>query len=167
MSTTAEGLVPLLNEDGRFPDSFAPPSVAANSEAAQTAAETAQTAAETAQELAQVAEFLLDQRGNVSGTVDLTGLTRQSFVHMTLTGATEVIPPSNPVVGMTISLEVTQDSAGGWPLTIRNTLASFGVAIVVDTTANALSEVLMLFDGVRWKARVGGLADSIPTSWVV
>ena len=156
MSTTAEGLVPLLDESGRFPDSFAPPSVAANAAAAQEAAE-----------LVQQAEFLLDQRGSVSGALDLSGLTQQAFVHMTLTGATAVIPPSNPVVGMTISLEVKQDGVGGWPLTIRNTVASFGVAIAVATTANALSEVMMLFDGVRWKARVGGLSDSIPTSWVV
>ena len=142
-------------------------SAASSATSASTSAATAHTAAETAQELAQVAELLLDQRGNVSGTVDLSAVTRPSFVHMTLTGATKVIPPSNPVVGMTISLEVKQDGTGGWPLTIRNTVASFGVAIEVATTANALSEVMMLFDGVRWKARVGGLSDSIPTSWVV
>lgn len=156
MSTTKEGLVPLLDESGRFPDAFAPPSVAANAAVAQEAAE-----------LVQQAEFLLDQRGSVSGALDLSGLTRQSFVHATLTGNVTVTLPTAPVVGMTVTLELKQDSVGGRTLIVKNAVASFGVAVTLSTTPNALDEVHCVWDGVRWKVRVGGLSDSIPTSWIV
>lgn len=47
MSQPAYGDVPLLDpETGRFPDDFAPPSVAADMAAAQAAAEAAQAAAD-------------------------------------------------------------------------------------------------------------------------
>ena len=134
---------------------------------AASSATSASTSATTAQSLVQQAEFLLDNRGTVSGTLDLSGLTQQSFVHATLTGNVTVTLPAAPVVGMTVTLELKQDSTGGRTLTIKNAVASFGVAITLSTAANALDEVHCVWDGVRWKARVGGLSDSIPTSWVV
>ena len=230
--------VPVLGSDGRFPDAYAPPSVAANTAAAQearTGAETARTEAVTAQgkaedaqqgaeqalagvpgavegvlapqvqaaqnaaagavtargqaetfagqaqtsaisaagsaatatQQAQMGAFLLDQRGSVSGALDLSGVVQQSFVHATLVGNLTVTLPTAPIVGMTITLELTQDATGGRKLTMKNIPASFGVPITLSTAANALDEVMCLYDGVRWKARVGGLSDSIPTSWVV
>lgn len=134
---------------------------------AQTSAISAAGSASTATQQAQVGAFLLDQRGSVSGTLDLSGVTQQSFVHATLTGNLTVVLPSAPIVGMTITLELKQDSTGGRTLTMKNIPASFGVPITLSTAANALDEIMCLYDGVRWKARVGGLSDSIPTSWVV
>jgi hypothetical protein len=116
---------------------------------------------------AQVGAFLLDQRGDVSGTLDLSALTTQNIVHARLTGNLTVVLPSSPVVGQTITLELQQDATGGRTLTMPNAVAAFGVPITLSTAANALDEIMCLHDGVRWKARVGGLSDSIPTSWVV
>lgn len=153
--------VPVLDPTtGRLPDKYSPASIAVD-------ADRAEQAADTATQQAQVGAFLLDQRGSVSGTLDLSGVTQQSFVHVTLTGNLTVVLPSAPIVGMTITLELKQDSTGGRKLTMKNIPASFGVPITLSTAANALDEVMCLFDGVRWKARVGGLSDSIPTSWVV
>ena len=116
---------------------------------------------------AEEGAFLLDQRGSVSGTLDLSGVTTKNIVHARLTGNLKVVLPSSPVVGQTITLELQQDATGGRTLTLPNAVASFGVPITLSTAANALDEIMCLYDGVRWKARVGGLSDSIPTSWVV
>ena len=230
--------VPVLDESGRFPDAYAPPSVAADTQAAQAArvgaesaradavtargqaevarqgaetalaevpsavegaldtqvqaaqssatsagvardqaqtaagqahesAEDASESADAALQHAQAGAFLLDQRGSVSGTLDLSGVTTQNIVHARLTGNLKVLLPSSPVVGQTITLELQQDATGGRTLTLPNAVASFGVPITLSTAANALNEVMCLYDGVRWKARVGGLSDSVPTSWVV
>lgn len=141
--------------------------IQASVSAAQTAKSQAQAAATQAQQQAQVGAFLLDQRGNVSGTLDLSSITTQNIVHATLTGNLTVLLPTAPIVGMTITLELKQDATGGRTLTIKNVPTSFGVPIALSTAANALDEVMCLFDGVRWKARVGGLSDAIPTAWIV
>ena len=119
------------------------------------------------QSLAQSAENLMDQRGDVAGTIDLTNLTKQSFIHCRLVGNTKVKLPANPTVGMVINFEVLQNSTGGYTFTFNNTVTSFGITSVISSAANSLSEVVCMWDGVRWKARVAGTNDSIPVAWNV
>lgn len=145
---------------------------------AETAVANAQTAASNVentasesialmQSLAQSAENLLDQRGDVAGTIDLTNLTKQSFIHCRLVGNTKVTLPANPPVGMCVNFEVLQNATGGYTFTFNNTVTSFGTPSVISTSPNALSEIVCMFDGVRWKARVAGINDAIPVGWNV
>ena len=145
---------------------------------AETAVTNAQTAASNVentasdsialmQSLAQSGENLMDQRGDVAGTIDLTNLTKQSFIHCRLVGNTKVTLPANPRVGMCINFEVLQNAAGGYTFTFNTTVTSYGITSVISSTANSLSEVICLWDGVRWKARVAGTNDAIPVGWNV
>lgn len=145
---------------------------------AETAVTNAQTAASNVentasdsialmQSLAQSGENLLDQRGDVAGTIDLTNLTKQSFIHCRLVGNTKVTLPANPTVGFCVNFEVLQNATGGYTFTFNNTVTSYGITSVISSTANSLSEVICLWDGVRWKARVAGTNDSIPVGWNV
>ena len=116
---------------------------------------------------AQLAENLLEHRGDVTGTIDLTNLTKQSFIHCRLVGNTKVTLPANPTVGMRVNFEVLQNATGGYTLTFNNTVTSSGITSVISSAANSLSEVICLWDGVRWKARVAGTNDAIPVGWNV
>ena len=169
---TNSGLVPLLDETGRFPDSFAPPSVEADMQAASDSATSAASSSASAQASALAAEQakeqgsqLLAQKGNVSGTLDLTAATRNLIVHATMTGNITVALPASPMTGHTITLELLQDATGGRLLTIPGAVTAYGVAITPAPAANALTEVMCFWDGVRWHARVAGLADSKPAGW--
>lgn len=145
---------------------------------AETAVTNAQTAASnvenTASEsitrmesLAQSAENLLDIRGNVAGTINLVNLSKQSIIHCTLVGDVVVTPPENPIPGMVINFEVSQNSVGGFKFTIQNCVTSNGITSIISTSPNALSEVILLYDGVRWKARIAGTNDAMPIGWNV
>ena len=145
---------------------------------AETAVANAQTAASnvenTASEsitlmesLAQSAENLLDIRGNVAGTINLANLSKQSIIHCTLIGDVVVTPPENPIPGMVINFEVSQNSVGGFKFTIKNCVTSNGLTSIISTSPNALSEVVMMYDGVRWKARIAGINDAMPLGWNV
>ena len=116
---------------------------------------------------AQSAENLLDIRGNVAGTINLANLSKQSIIHCTLIGDVVVTPPENPIPGMVINFEVSQNSAGGFKFTIQNCVTSNGITSIISTSPNALSEVAMLYDGVRWKARIAGINDAMPIGWNV
>ena len=113
------------------------------------------------------ATILMDQRGDVAGTIDLTNLTKQSFIHCRLVGNTKVKLPANPTVGMCVNFEVLQNTTGGYTFTFNNTVTSSGITSVISSAANSLSEVLCTWDGVRWKARVAGTNDAIPVGWNV
>ena len=147
----------------------------AQAETAVTNAQTAATNVENTasesialmQSLAQSAENLMDQRGDVAGTIDLTNLTKQSFIHCRLVGNTKVTLPANPTVGFCVNFEVLQNSTGGYTFTFNNTVTSSGITSVISSAANSLSEVICLWDGVRWKARVAGTNDAIPVGWNV
>ena len=145
---------------------------------AETAVTNAQTAASNVentasdsialmQSLAQSGKNLLDQRGDVAGTIDLTNLTKQSFIHCRLVGNTKVTLPANPPVGMCINFEVLQNATGGYTFTFNTTVTSFGITSVISSAANSLSEVICMWDGVRWKARVAGTNDAMPLGWNV
>ena len=145
---------------------------------AETAVTNAQTAASNVentasdsialmQSLAQSATNLLDQRGDVAGTIDLTNLTKQSFIHCRLVGNTKVTLPANPTVGMCVNFEVLQNATGGYTFTFNTKVTSYGITSVISSTANSLSEVICMWDGVRWKARVAGTNDAIPVGWNV
>ena len=145
---------------------------------AETAVANAQTAATSVgntasksitlmESLAQSAENLLDIRGNVAGTINLANLSKQSIIHCTLIGNVVVTPPENPIPGMVINFEVSQNSVGGFKFTIQNCVTSNGITSIISTSPNALSEVAMLYDGVRWKARIAGINDAMPIGWNV
>ena len=114
-----------------------------------------------------ITEQILDQRGDVAGTIDLTNLTKQSFIHCRLVGNTKVKLPANPTVGMCINFEVLQNATGGHTFTLNNTVTSSGITSVISSAANSLSEVACMWDGVRWKARIAGTNDAIPVGWNV
>ena len=114
-----------------------------------------------------ITEQILDQRGDVAGTIDLTNLTKQSFIHCRLVGNTKVKLPANPTVGMCINFEVLQNATGGYTFTLNNTVTSSGITSVISSAANSLSEVTCMWDGVRWKARIAGTNDAIPVGWNV
>ena len=116
---------------------------------------------------AQSAKNLLDIRGNVAGTINLANLSKQSIIHCTLIGNVVVTPPENPIPGMVINFEVSQNSAGGFKFTIKNCVTSNGLTSIISTSPNALSEVVMMYDGVRWKARIAGINDAMPVGWNV
>ena len=113
------------------------------------------------------AKNLLDIRGNVAGTINLANLSKQSFIHCTLIGDVVVTPPENPIPGMVINFEVSQNSVGGFKFTIKNCVTSNGLTSIISTSPNALSEVVLLYDGVRWKARIAGTNDAMPIGWNV
>ena len=173
--TTNSGLVPLLDEMGRFPDSFAPPSVKADMQAASDSATSAASSSTSAQASALAAEQakeqgsqLLVQKGNVSGTLDLSTVTTNQIVHLTRVGNIVVNLPTSPMVGQTITLVMKKDAtATVYSLNLKNVITAYGVSITPSPAANALDEIMCFYDGVRWKARVSGLSDAIPTAWVV
>ncbi|KUG58995.1 hypothetical protein [Nesterenkonia jeotgali] len=144
---------------------------------AEQAAATAQGHAEWASESAAVAEeiaggveaggFLLDQRGTVTGALDLSDVARNHYVHLTLAGNVTVSLPSSPIPGRIITLVIAQDATGGRTLTIPDALSAYGVLPVPAQGANAVSEWHLVFDGVDWKVRVSGSDDMTPTEWSV
>ncbi|PRZ15132.1 hypothetical protein [Nesterenkonia sandarakina] len=137
---------------------------------AQSHAEAASQAAAMVDEIAGGVEaggFLLDQRGNVSGTLDLSEVARNHYVHLTLTGDVTVALPESPIPGRIITLVMAQDATGGRSLTIPDALSAYGVLPVPAQGANAVSEWHLVFDGVDWKVRVSGTDDMTPTEWSV
>lgn len=119
------------------------------------------------QEQAEVGKHLLDDREELDSAIDLTDTTRNLIIHGTLTQPLTVLLPPEPEPGLTITLELTQDSKGSHTLTIPNALTAYGVPITPTPDPNSLTEIMCFYDGIRWKARTSGLADSITTSWVV
>ena len=114
---------------------------------------------------AEVGSQLLDNRGNFSGTLNLSAVTRNAIVHMTMIGNITATLPTVPMVGHTITLELKQDATGSRTLTIPGAVTAYGIAITPAVGANALTEVMCFYDGVRWHARVSGLADAVPAGW--
>lgn len=147
--------VPLLDENGRFPDRFAPPSVEVNADRAQEAAG-----------LVEAAGFLLDQRGNVTGTLDLSDVETNVYVHLTLTGDVTVALPENAIPGRIITLVTFQDATGGHSITVPDALSAYGVLPVASAGPNEGSEWHLIFDGEDWKVRVAGSSDSTPAEWI-
>ena len=128
----------------------------------------AQASALAAEQAKEQGSQLLVQKGNVSGTLDLSTVTTNQIVHLTRVGDIVVNLPTSPMVGQTITLVMKKDAtATVYSFKLKNVITAYGVSITPSAAANTLDEIMCFYDGVRWKARVGGLADSIPTSWVV
>lgn len=105
----------------------------------------------------------LSWAGNVSLPDVLSGV-----YHVLLTGNVVLsLPLPASTTAFTVTLELTQDATGGRTLTVPGVVAAYGVPPMLSTAANALDELHLMWDGVRWKVRVAGLSDAIPTSWVV
>jgi GDSL-like Lipase/Acylhydrolase family len=95
----SSGRVPMLDETGRFPDRFAPPSVAADkadAETARTGAETARTGAETARAGAEAAQAAAEavpttNDGITSGLVEDTGSDTRAALNATYAAARRAV----------------------------------------------------------------------------
>lgn len=128
----------------------------------------AQASALAAKQAKEQGSQLLVQKGNVSGTLDLSTVTTNQIVHLTRVGNIVVNLPTSPIVGQTITLVMKKDATGtAYAFTLKNVITAYGVSITPSPAANALDEIMCFYDGVRWKARVSGLSDAIPTAWVV
>ena len=128
----------------------------------------AQASALAAEQAKEQGSQLLVQKGNVSGTLDLSTVTTNQIVHLTRVGNIVVKLPTSSIVGQTITLVMKKDATGtAYAFTLKNVITAYGVSITPSPAANALDEIMCFYDGVRWKARVSGLSDAIPTAWVV
>ena len=128
----------------------------------------AQASALAAEQAKEQGSQLLVQKGNVSGTLDLSAVTTNQIIHLTRVGDITITLPMSPIVGQTITLVMKKDAtATVYSFKLTNVTTAYGVSITPSSAANALDEIMCFYDGVRWKARVGGLSDSIPTSWAV
>ena len=128
----------------------------------------AQASALAAEQAKEQGSQLLVQKGNVSGTLDLSTVTTNQIVHLTRVGNIVVNLPTSPIVGQTITLVMKKDAtATVYSFNLKNVITAYGVSITPSSAANTLDEIMCFYDGVRWKARVSGLSDAIPTAWVV
>lgn len=144
---------------------------AAASDSATSAASSstsAQASALAAEQAKEQGSQLLVQKGNVSGTLDLSTATTNQIVHLTRVGNIVVNLPTSPMVGQTITLVMKKDAtATVYSFKLTNVITAYGVSITPSSAANTLDEIMCFYDGVRWKARVSGLSDAVPTAWVV
>ena len=144
---------------------------AAASDSATSAASSstsAQASALAAEQAKEQGSQLLVQKGNVSGTLDLSTVTANQIVHFTRVGDITITLPMSPIVGQTITLVMKKDATDTvYSFNLTNVITAYGVPITPSSAANALDEIMCFYDGVRWKARVSGLSDAIPTAWVV
>ena len=128
----------------------------------------AQASALAAEQAKEQGSQLLVQKGNVSGTLDLSTVTTNQIVHLTRVGNIVVNLPTSPIVGQTITLVMKKDATGAvYSFKLKNVITAYGVSITPSSAANTLDEIMCFYDGVRWKARVSGLSDAVPTAWVV
>ena len=135
---------------------------------AQQAAQEAKEAQLAAEQAKEQGSQLLVSLGNVSGTLDLSAVTTNQIIHFTRIGDITVTLPTSPMVGQTITLVMKKDATGtAYAFALKNVITAYGVLITPSPAANALDEIMCFYDGVRWKARVSGLSDAIPTAWVV
>ena len=135
---------------------------------ASSSSASAQASALAAERAKEQGSQLLVNLGNRSGTVDLSTVTTNQIVHLTRVGNIVVNLPTSPIVGQTITLVMKKDStATVYSVNLKNVITAYGVAITPSASPNALDEIMCFYDGVRWKARVSGLSDAIPTAWVV
>ena len=136
--------------------------------AAASSSTSAQASALAAEQAKEQGSQLLVQKGKVSGTLDLSTVTTNQIVHLTRVGNIVVKLPTSPIVGQTITLVMKKDAtATAYAFALNNVITAYGVSITPSPAANALDEIMCFYDGVRWKARVSGLSDAIPTAWVV
>ena len=136
--------------------------------AASNSASSAQASALAAEQAKEQGSQLLVQKGNVSGTLDLSTVTTNQIVHLTRVGNIVVNLPTSPIVGQTITLVMKKDAtATVYSFNLKNVITAYGVSITPSSAANTLDEIMCFYDGVRWKARVSGMSDAIPTAWVV
>ena len=128
----------------------------------------AQASALAAEQAKEQGSQLLVSLGNVSGALDLSTVTTNQIVHLTRVGNITITLPMSPMVGQTITLVMKKDAtATVYAFNLKNVITAYGVSITPSSAANSLDEIMCFYDGVRWKARVSGLADAIPTAWVV
>ena len=128
----------------------------------------AQASALAAEQAKEQGSQLLVQKGNVSGTLDMSTVTTNQIIHLTRVGDITITLPMSPIVGQTITLVMKKDATGtAYSFNLTNVITAYGVSITPSPAANALDEIMCFYDGVRWKARVSGLSDAIPTAWVV
>lgn len=146
-------------------------SEAAAVDAKAAAAGAAQAAAtEAAQRTAESFATLLEQRGTVSGALDLSSIDKNALVHLTLTGnVTSVALPAAPLPGRIITLVIKQDATGGRTIKLPGVALAWGASsdVVLSLAANSVDVLHVMWDGVRWVCLVAAQQVAIPTNWVV
>ena len=135
---------------------------------AQQAAQEAKEAQLATEQAKEQGSQLLVSLGNTKGALDLSAVTTNQIIHLTRVGDITITLPMSPIVGQTITLVMKKDStATAYAFALKNVTTAYGVSITPSSAANTLDEIMCFYDGIRWKARVSGLSDVIPTSWVV
>lgn len=134
---------------------------------AQAAKQLADQAVLDARAYAEQGEYLLDQRGDVSGTLDLSALTTKNIVHARLVGNLSITLPTAPQVGQIVSLVLRQDATGGRTLIVKGGPTPFSVPITLSTAANSRDLIHLMWDGVDWNVLVGGLSMGVAAGWMV
>ena len=135
---------------------------------AQQAAQEAKEAQLAAEQAKEQGSQLLVSLGNTEGALDLSAVTTNQIIHLTRVGDITITLPMSPIVWQTITLVMKKDATDtAYAFTLNNVITAYGVSITPSPAANALDEIMCFYDGVRWKARVSGLSDAIPTAWVV
>lgn len=111
--------------------------------------------------IVEVGGFLFEDLGDVSGVLDLSGVSKNSIVHITLIGNVSVSLPTSPVAGQTITLECAQDSTGDRTLTSPESFTSYGSSLELATSPHSLTELMFFYDGIRWHGRVSGRDEQV------
>lgn len=137
---------------------------------ATTAATDAVGARDEALSVVEAASTLLEQMGDVAGTLDLSGIGKNALVHFKLTGdITDTLLPASPIPGRTITLVAQQDAVGGRGLRLPGVAIAWGAStdVVLSLSPNAVDQIHLLFDGIRWVGLVAAQNLSIPGGWTV
>ena len=130
-------------------------------ETAQTGAQTAKTASELAQtkaeQAAQAGGFVVSPTTDVSGTLDLSSIARNTIAHRRVVGnITGINLPTAAYDGQMITLVLTQDATGSRTLALPATiLTAYGLDPVLSTAPGSIDVLHLWRDGVRWWGFVG------------
>lgn len=96
---------------------------------------------------------------DVTGTLSLAPFTNSSVIQLRLIGNLTItaLPPT-PFVGQTLTLVLTQDTAGSRTLTLPVSIKkTYGLAPVLSTAAGSQDVLHLFYDGVNWHIFVAGL----------
>lgn len=143
--STSSARIPILDEAGRFPDRFAPPSVAldaAAASAAKTAAQTSAADASAAQQAAEVAAAEAIAVGNTNDTIMATTL--QDPNSQTATALNAAIGSKVAPIAATISPSINR-----WKAKLARDPYNAKVVLVGDSTSDPATEAVEILNRLR------------------
>ena len=103
-----------------------------------------------------------------TGAVSLTQTdTMGTYLFKQLTGNTTVTLAAG-ITGQTYSctLELQQDTTGSRTIILKGARTSYGVALVLTTTASAIDIIRLEWNGTYWTAFMSAPQVSVPAAWV-